>query len=135
MNSLWSKTNRNNTIKPDKDKTYDILIIDRNNDLADYDTSASMVSHSQSMNSSQNKIGSLIDSRRRRKQGGRYKPFTLRDYAKNAEDNMYAKSGGLGPNIGSKQWQEEKAKRDRIRDFSLRLNSIKKENLVFNSDL
>lgn len=133
----WSKTNRNHIMKPEKEKSYDILIIEQNSDLSDYDTSVSIMSKNanRGFNRSQ-KVGMVLDNRIKRRKDNRYKPFTLRDYSnENTEENFYAKSGGLGPNIGGKKWQEEKLKRERIKDFTNRLGSIKKGQLIMKRDL
>ena len=39
----------------------------------------------------------------------------------------FGNEGGLGPNIGGKQWIEERLKRERIRDFTMKLNGLKKK--------
>uniref|UniRef100_A0A7S3NST7 Uncharacterized protein n=1 Tax=Euplotes crassus TaxID=5936 RepID=A0A7S3NST7_EUPCR len=128
---------KSSTIKQEKDKPYDILVIDRSNsDIDDIDTSISMVSH---LNSSRlNKSQDITVNQRRRAPRSkelRYKPFTLRDYKKNTPtENAYVKSGGLGPNIGGKQWTEEKMKRERMKDFSYRISNMKKDQLVFSHD-
>lgn len=134
----YSHTNRGPTIKHDKKKGYDILIIERNNDMEDYETSVSLMSNrngSSSFNRSQ-KIGTIKDRRAQKLKYSRYKPFTLRDYTKNTpKENAYAKSGGLGPNIGDKRWQQEKLKRERMKDFSNRIHNMKKEHLFINRNL
>lgn len=119
------------------DSTYDILVIDRNDDFNEYETSVSEKSHNlhKSFNRSQ-KVGLILDQKMRKRKDTRYKPFTLRDYTRQAsEDAHFSKAGGLGPNIGGAQWQEEKMKRERMRDFSLRLGAMKKEDLIFNKNL
>ena len=130
--------NRNNTIRHETEKSYDILIIDKNSDMSDYDTSVSMFSNvnpKRSFNRSQ-KVGMMLDNRIRKRKEDRYKPFTLRDYTKNVtEENQYAKLGGLGPEIGSEKWRQEKIKRERIKDFSNRLNNLKKEQLIMKNAL
>lgn len=136
-NPKWSKTNRNYHEKPKAELKYDILIVDKNSDMGDYDTSVSVASNrlNRSFNRSQ-KIDMMLDKKQRRRTDNRYKPFTLRDYTKQAtEGNLYAKSGGLGPNIGDEKWMKEKLKRERMRDFSQRLETMKKENLIFSNEL
>jgi len=65
----------------------------------------------------------LIGSRR----SVTFKPYTLREYKeKNTEsDQVYSKLGGLGPNIGGERWQREYDKRQRIKEFSYKLNPTK----------
>ena len=66
----------------------------------------------------------------------RYKPIILKDYTQSAvSDPLPLKAGGLGPNIGSKEWMEEKLKRSRIRNFSLKLDQYKNNSLLMKRNL
>jgi len=56
--------------KQNNDKTYDILILDKNSDLGDYETSASMVSNAK-LNRSFNSP-TLAHEKRRRRRNDRY---------------------------------------------------------------
>ena len=127
---------KSSTLRPDKEKSYDILILDKGSDIDDLDTSMSTsFRNNSSLNRSQ-KITITRNRRAPRSKEARYKPFTLRDYKNNApSDNAYVKSGGLGPNIGGNQWKEEKMKRERMKDFSERINTMKKDQLVFGHNL
>ena len=116
----------NNLRKQNSDRTYDILIVDKNSDLGDYETSASVASNAR-LNRSFNSP-TLAHERRRKRRNDRYS----NDYSNTeAKSSTFSKEGGLGPNIGGKKWYQEKLKRERMKDFTLRLNSIKKENLIF----
>lgn len=78
----------------------------------------------------------IYDNKYKKSKYSTYKPFTIRDYSrKSSEENLFSKIGGLGPNIGGEDWIKEKQKRERIRDFTQRLENMKKENLVFSREL
>jgi hypothetical protein len=140
-----SRTNRNSCYnKPEIEKTYDHLIIEQNNDISTQETSVRTVSKNanRGLNRSQritsifdNRLKNSRDNRRESKRDEREKPFHLKDYNSKNEEILILKSGGLGPNIGGKQWQEEKAKRDRIKDFTSRMSTFKKYKRVMNRDL
>jgi len=133
-----SDTNKSATLKQDKKKAYDILILDKNSDMEDYDTSVSMLSNRNNSSFRRSKnIEMILDTKIGKYNQGRYKPFTLRNYTKSSPTGMvsHTRSGGLGPEIGGKKWQQEKAKRDRMRDFSERINRMKKDDLIMNTQL
>lgn len=137
QNDRWTRTVKKEDSKKN-DKTYDILVLDQNNDLCDYDTSETAATYNpnnRSLNRSQ-RVGILADSRLKRSKQERYKQFTLRDYTKTKkEENLYAKSGGLGPEIGGEKWIEEKMKRERIKDFANKLTTMKKFGISLKQNL
>jgi hypothetical protein len=113
--------------KQNSDRTYDILILDKNSDIGDYETNASVASNAK-MNRSYNSP-TLAHERRRKRRNDRYST----EYSPTEVNHTFGNEGGLGPNIGNKKWLEEKIKRERIKDFALKLNTIKKENLIFSN--
>mmetsp|Transcript_18221 Transcript_18221/g.16111 ORF Transcript_18221/g.16111 Transcript_18221/m.16111 type:complete len:84 (+) Transcript_18221:622-873(+) len=68
------------------------------------------------------KISNILDRKAYKGKEDRYKPFNIREYTKSSPLTMKLdKRGGLGPEIGGKRWQEERQKRERMRDFSERI--------------
>ena len=115
---------------------YDILILDRSNDMGEYDTPVTVPRYQ--MHNSMNRSHRVhINIQWKTKDShDSYKPFTLRGYTKKAdEENLYLKSGGLGPNIGGKEWIEQKMKRDRIKEFSNKISHIKKDALFLRQNI
>ena len=57
-----------------------------------------------------------------------YKPYTMKEYKdKFNKTTKEEKSGGLGPNIGTKEWEEKAEKKKKIKEYSKNLN-IKNKN-------
>ena len=82
-----------------------------------------------------NRLKNSRDNRRENKRDEREKPFHLKDYNSKNEAILTLKSGGLGPNIGGKQWQEERAKRERIKEFTSKMSTFKKYKPIVNREL
>jgi len=106
MDSKWTGSKRNEFFSPQKDQAYDILIVERNNDLSDYETSASVASNriNRGFNRSQKVEMIKGDKQKKFKNliNSRYKPFTLGDYSrKRSNENLFSKAGGFGHSKGT----------------------------------
>ena len=110
---------------------YDILILDRNNDVQEYEVPDGKPVYSIHDRLNRSHMVSINIPNKQKVLHDKYKPFTLRDYTKKAvEENLYLKPGGLGPNIGGKEWLEQKMKRDRIKEFSYKISLFKKDSFI-----
>lgn len=124
----WANVGREGITEEPK---YDILILDKSNDMQEYEVPDAKPNYrfNERLNRSQ-RVSINIPNKHKILQD-KYKPFTLRDYTKKAvEENLYLKSGGLGPNIGGKEWLQQKMKRDRIKEFSHKLSIFKKDSFI-----
>lgn len=66
-----------------------------------------------------------------------YKPKTLKDYKEKFNSNdpqIKRDSGGLGANIGTKEWQEKLEKKNKMKEYSHNIKSMNKLNLVSNEE-
>ena len=53
-----------------------------------------------------------------------YKPYTLKEYKELEKVGVVL--GGLGPNIGTKEWEEKKKKMQKMEEYSKKVSSMKK---------
>jgi hypothetical protein len=66
-----------------------------------------------------------------------YKPKTLKEYKEKFTSNPIQSkrdSGGLGANIGTKEWQEKVEKKNKMKEYSDNIKSMNKVNLIQNED-
>lgn len=113
-------------LKRDDAAKYDILVIEQNNMPVSPDNLTTLPNYDARMRLNRSQNLSIGGCSKQKSYADRYKPIIHKDYTKTEVDiPLPLKAGGLGPNIGGKEWIEEKLKRSRIKDFSAKLDHFK----------
>jgi hypothetical protein len=102
-----------------------------NNDYSNQNMANQEINTSKRANSSKNREGNYSNvsnnelKRRHTNNDGSYKPYTLKDYKQIASTKIVM--GSLGPNIGSKEWEEKQRKMKKMEEYS---SSVSKNKII-----
>jgi len=107
INSLENENTKNRELKIQKEKK--------------------IINKSSQLDLNKNKNNGYLD-KHKTKDEANYVPYSMKDY-QNIKDKKQKLSGSLGPNIGSDEWVDKKAKQIKMAEFGNQIKNINKNNV------